>query len=176
MTSATSSITTTEPALTSPLCPEPIVRSVAADEAKLRDTLKRCSPDTVEAACTFRLTGDLTLLPVIVRGVVARFVDRVHRDRLNHPTAAELQLTTDLGLDSLTMMEIVMLAEDVFPISINNEELRGLHTVGDIQQFIECKLRGIPPPAPASCTCAAVAAAAPELPGPATPQPMHAIG
>jgi hypothetical protein len=53
------------------------------------------------------------------------------------------------------MMEIVMLAEDVFPITIANEELRALRTVGDVQRFIECKLRGLPSPAAlTSCTCA----------------------
>ncbi|MBI5766785.1 MAG: acyl carrier protein [Verrucomicrobia bacterium] len=134
------------------------------DEAKLRESLKRCPPEAVDAACEFRRTGDLALLPVIVRGVVARFVDRVHRDRLNHPTAAELQLTTDLGLDSLTMMEIVMLAEDVFPITINNEELRGLRTVGDVQHFIECKLRGVPPPAPVVAEASRLSSAPCTLP------------
>ncbi len=130
-----------EPVLTAPVCPAPVARAVLSDEAQLREHLKRCPFETIEAACAFRQSGDLSLLPTIVRGVIARFAGREHRDRLTHATAGELQLSADLGLDSLTMMEIVMLAEDVFPITINNDELRGLRTVADVQRFIECKLR-----------------------------------
>jgi len=34
------------------------------------------------------------------------------------------------------MMEIVMLAEEALPLSISNEELRHLRTLGEIEQFI----------------------------------------
>jgi len=33
-------------------------------------------------------------------------------------------------------------------MSINNEELRHLRTIGDVKQFIECKVRGLPLPKP----------------------------
>jgi 3-hydroxyacyl-[acyl-carrier-protein] dehydratase len=46
------------------------------------------------------------------------------------------------------MMEIVILVEDVLQMSINNEDLRNLRTVGDIKIFIDCKVRGLPPPQP----------------------------
>ena len=174
MTPAIHSTTDVEPALTSPVCPEPSPRASAPNEAQLREHLKRCSLETAEAACAFRQSSDFALLPVIVRGVIGRFTGREHRDRLTHASAAELHLAADLGLDSLTMMEIVMLAEDVFPISINNDELRGLRTVGDVQHFIECKLRGMPPPTPAACSC--VAAAVPSSAGPAATAPAHVAG
>jgi len=60
----------------------------------------------------------------------------------------ELRLVEDLGIDSLTMMEIVILVEDVLQMQINNEDLRNLRTVGDIKVFIDCKVRGLPPPKP----------------------------
>jgi 3-hydroxyacyl-[acyl-carrier-protein] dehydratase len=46
------------------------------------------------------------------------------------------------------MMEIVILVEDVLQMQINNEELRNLRTVGDVKTFIDCKVRGLPPPKP----------------------------
>lgn len=62
-------------------------------------------------------------------------------------------------------MEIVILTEDVLPVSINNEELRHLRTLGDVKQFIECKLRGLPlPPALTTQTCSACAAKPAVLP------------
>jgi len=114
-------------------------------DAALREALKRCSPQTYEAARRFRATGEFAELPIIIRGVIARFVDRDHRDRLQ-VAAPELRLIEDLVIDSLTMMEIVMLAEEALPLSISNEELRHLRTLGEVEQFIVSKLRGLPPP------------------------------
>jgi 3-hydroxyacyl-[acyl-carrier-protein] dehydratase len=45
-------------------------------------------------------------------------------------------------------MEIVILVEDVLQMSINNDELRNLRTVGDVKTFIDCKIRGLPLPKP----------------------------
>jgi hypothetical protein len=75
------------------------------------------------------------------------------------------------------MMEIVMLAEDIFPITINNDELRGLRTVGDVQRFIACKLRGEATPTPAVCSCQAAAALTAQATSqPVAPAPTHATG
>jgi len=46
------------------------------------------------------------------------------------------------------MMEIVILVEDVLQMTINNDELRNLRTVGDVKTFIDCKIRGLPLPKP----------------------------
>jgi 3-hydroxyacyl-[acyl-carrier-protein] dehydratase len=53
-----------------------------------------------------------------------------------------LRLTEDLGVDSLTMLEIVFLAEEVLQVSIDNEELRPFKTVGDVKRFVASKLAG----------------------------------
>ena len=108
----------------------------AEDEAALRDAMKRCSPITVAAACEFRKTGDPIHLGLIVVGIVERFVDRDLRMKLKLPNP-ELRLAEDLGVDSLTMMEIVMLTEDVLKLSINIEELRPIRTLGDLARFVE---------------------------------------
>ena len=49
------------------------------------------------------------------------------------------QLIADLGLSSLSVMEIVNDAEDVFSITINDDELTGLVTVGDVINLLEKK-------------------------------------
>lgn len=112
-----------------------------ADEAFLRAALKRCSASTYEAACRFRQTGNPAHLPAIVLGVVARYVEPDLRTKLKDPDDG-LRLIEDLGIDSLTMMQIVLLVEDVLRVSINNEELCPLRTLGDVRQFIERKVHG----------------------------------
>jgi 3-hydroxyacyl-[acyl-carrier-protein] dehydratase len=117
------------------------------DETALREALKRCSPSTFEAAVQFRRTGNAEHVPAVVIGVIERFVEPDLRMKLKDADD-DLRLIEDLGIDSLTMMEIVILVEDVLQMSINNDELRNLRTVGDIKTFIDCKIRGLPLPKP----------------------------
>ena len=119
----------------------------AEDEASLRESLKRCSAATLEAAIQFRKSHDITQVPVVVIGVVERFVEPSLRPKLKEADD-ELRLVDDLGIDSLTMMEIVILVEDVLQMQINNDELRNLRTLGDVKTFIDCKVRGLPLPKP----------------------------
>ena len=117
------------------------------DETALRESLKRCSPSTFEAAVQFRKTGNPEHVPAVVIGIIERFVEPDLRAKLKDADD-DLRVVEDLGVDSLTMMEIVILVEDVLQLSINNEELRNLRTVGDVKVFIDCKIRGLPLPKP----------------------------
>ena len=127
-----------------PTTPKPFAPE---DEAALREALKRCSPSTFEAAVQFRKTGNPEHLPAVVIGVIERFVEPDLRMKLKDADD-DLRLIVDLGIDSLTMMVIVILVEDVLQMSINNDELRNLRTVGDVKTFIDCKIRGLPLPKP----------------------------
>ena len=117
---------------------EPILE----DDPALREALKRCSPATYQAACRFRSTGDTGALRAVMGGLIERFVDRELRAKVSGPAdaGAALRLREDLGLDSLTMMEVVMLAEEVLPVTISNEELIQLHTLGEVHDFILAKV------------------------------------
>lgn len=117
------------------------------DEVALREALKRCSPSTFEAAVQYRKTGNPEHVPAVVIGVIERFVEPDLRTKLKDADD-DLRLIEDLGIDSLTMMEIVILVEDVLQMTINNDELRNLRTVGDVKTFIDCKIRGLPLPKP----------------------------
>jgi len=117
------------------------------DEVTLREGLKRCSPSTFEAAVQFRRTGNADHVSAVIIGVIERFVEADLRNKLKD-AGDDLRLIEDLGIDSLTMMEIVILVEEVLQMTINNEDLRNLRTVGDVKTFIDCKIRGLPLPKP----------------------------
>ena len=105
------------------------------DDAYLQEILKRCSPDTYAAAREFRATRNAADLPAIILGITERFVEHPLRGKLQS-APDNLRLAEDLGIDSLTMMEIVILVEDVLQITIDNDQLRDLRTIGDVKRRI----------------------------------------
>ena len=108
---------------------------------QLRAALKRCSADTIEAAIRFRTTGDIAAVPAIVYGIIERHL--APERAVSLATVPEsTKLAEDLGIDSLTMLEIVLSIEETVNISIENEELRGIHTLGEVKEFIARKLSG----------------------------------
>ena len=114
-------------------------------EDELAELLKRCSPDTLHAALLFRKTKDVQQIETIVLGVIDRHLEPEQREIFKDADDS-FRLYEDLGLDSLTMLEIVMLVEQTLQISIDNEELRDLRTIGDVKQYLDAKVRGIDMP------------------------------
>jgi len=111
----------------------------AEDEAALRDTLKRCSDDTIASAIEFRKTGNPEIVGDVVIGIIERFLEPEKREALKvAPDSANM--IEDLGLDSLTMVEIVLAVEDAIGTQIDNEEIQQLKTLGDIKSFIRNKV------------------------------------
>ena len=106
---------------------------------ELGQSLKRCRPEVVAAAIEFRESKNPALLPLIVTGVIERFVEPERRHMLR-TERENLKLSEDLGLDSLTLMEIVLLTEEVFHINISGDEMHHLCTVGEINRFIATKV------------------------------------
>jgi acyl carrier protein len=46
----------------------------------------------------------------------------------------------DLGADSLDVVELVMSLEDAFDIEVPDEEVEGMRTIADIQQFVAARI------------------------------------
>lgn len=108
-------------------------------EEELRESLRRCSNQTIEAAIAYRREGDQSGLSTVVLGIIERYLEPEFSDKLD-PNNPDLHIQEDLGIDSLTMVEVVMLVEEAIDITIDNNELRNLSTIGDIHQFIATKV------------------------------------
>ena len=111
---------------------------------ELTEELKRCPAGTIEAALKFREEKDPDQVPIIVMGVIERFLEPESRPILKKGDM-ETSLMEDLGIDSLTMLEIVMLLEKTLQISFNNEELLELRTLNDVHNFMDAKIKGETP-------------------------------
>lgn len=112
---------------------------------ELSELLKRCSPETLSAALSFRENKDVAKIEPIVLGIIDRHLEPDQRVVFKNSDDS-LRLYEDLGLDSLTMLEIVMLVEQTLQVSIDNEELKDLRTLGDVKQYLDAKVRGVEPP------------------------------
>ncbi|HSH09980.1 MAG TPA: phosphopantetheine-binding protein, partial [Oceanipulchritudo sp.] len=114
-------------------------------EEEIRESLKRCPERAIEAAIEFNASGDPELVPTIVLGIIERFVEPDVRPVLREEND-NTRLLEDLGIDSLLMVEIVIMVEETLGIHIENEELRNLRSVGDIKAYLDAKIKGLPIP------------------------------
>lgn len=134
------------------------------DTQKLKESLKRCPEGTFEAAIKYRETGDPSQVPLIVTGIIERFLEPEAKPLL-HMGDRSVRLFEDLGIDSLTMMEIVILVEETLNVSFENNELRDLRTLDDIQTYMDSKATGNPiPDRAASLEFDEIAALLPQQP------------
>lgn len=111
---------------------------VSDKEAKIRESLRRCSEATIQAALEFNRTGAKEHILPVVLGILERYVEPDLRPKLRE-SGPELRLIEDLALDSLTLMEIIILVEESLGISVSNDEARTLRTVEDVRAFAETK-------------------------------------
>jgi acyl carrier protein len=112
--------------------------------AELKDGLKRCSPETVEAAVRYRQDRDPKAIPAIVYGILDRYQPATAPVRLADAND-DTRLIEDLGLDSLTLLEIVLSIEEVLQVRIENEDLKEIRTQGQLNKFLQDKISGVKP-------------------------------
>jgi acyl carrier protein len=117
---------------------------VSVDE-DLKELLKRCPAGTYEAARQFRESKDVSKIEQIVIGIIERHLEPEQKEILLKSDDS-LRMYEDLGMDSLTMLEVVMMVEQTLEVSIDNEELRDLRTLGDVKSYLNAKARGVEPP------------------------------
>lgn len=112
-------------------------------EQDILKALKRCNEECVAAAQRFQLSRHPADLMLIVQGVLERDLPENHKADLATATDAT-RLVEDLGMDSFGMMEVVMTAEEVLGISVGNNELRQVTTLGELKTFLLAKVQGTP--------------------------------
>ena len=56
----------------------------------------------------------------------------------------EARFVEDLGADSLDTVELVMALEEEFGLEISDEDAQQIHTLGEVVQYVEQKLKPAP--------------------------------
>jgi 3-hydroxyacyl-[acyl-carrier-protein] dehydratase len=110
---------------------------------EIERNFKRCRPGTADAIVDLRQTGNVELIPNIVPGIVWRYVHENVR-----PTVEQSNSATELvslGIDSLTMMEIVLDVQDALDLVIEDADLKEMKTIGDVIAFLQRKYSELHP-------------------------------
>ena len=102
---------------------------------QIRRSFRRCREGTSDAIIELQRTGNTQLIPTIVRGIVWRYVHEARRPVVDQATP-ETPLAS-LGIDSLTMMEIVLDVQDALDLVIEDADLRHMRTIGDVIGFLQ---------------------------------------
>lgn len=97
-------------------------------------------PPAIQAAClSFQASGEPAALDAVVLAILADFVPREPARPLAE-LPGDTTLIEQLGFDSLAITEVVFFAEDLFGISITNEEIVQVRTLDDLRGFIRRKV------------------------------------
>jgi acyl carrier protein len=100
------------------------------------ETLLRHFPEHVrEAYVQLRQNGDLVAADTVVLAIVAD-----HMPEKSASLVDSAALMDDLGLDSITIAEMVFFIEDLLAVNVTNAEIIRVRTVGELRAFVRVKL------------------------------------
>jgi acyl carrier protein len=90
----------------------------------------------------YRLTGDASSVQEIV---VASVLEYRPKASAAIPACGEAtRLIEDLGYDSVAVAELVFFLEDIFDLTLSNEDIMGVRTIGDLRACVARKLAAKP--------------------------------
>ena len=110
-----------------------------------KSPLSRFSPEVRSAFERFLKDRDRGDLRVVVSAVLKEYMPKRPDGTPPASFDASQRIVEDLGYDSLAMGEIIFFFEDLLEVSIPNEEILGLATVGDLETYVASKLRTADP-------------------------------
>jgi 3-hydroxyacyl-[acyl-carrier-protein] dehydratase len=113
--------------------------STETRDSIIKETLKHCSPETLAAAVSYQTSRSEAELGKLILGVFERDLPERSVASLSAATD-ESRIMEDLGMDSFGMISVVMTAEEVLNISIANEELNEVTTLGELKRFLQAKV------------------------------------
>ncbi|WP_269537571.1 acyl carrier protein [Cerasicoccus fimbriatus] len=107
-------------------------------EAVWRYRARHYSPDFQNAFVRFMSTGDRSCLSTLALGLLEHHVEDLSKEWLA-AHAETLNLRTDLGSDSMMLAEVAFAVEELFDVTMNNQDLVELENLNDLANLIEQK-------------------------------------
>ena len=109
-----------------------------ANPSDRESSLRHLPPDAQAAFLRFQADGDPAGLDPVLFAILADFIPHEPEVPLAE-LPGNTRLIDDLDFDSLAITEVVFFTEDLFGITITNEEIVGVRTLADLRAFISRK-------------------------------------
>lgn len=103
------------------------------------DRIKHLPADARAAFHQFQADGNPGSLDPVIYAILEDFVPKAPAQPLRE-MAGTTSLIDELGFDSLAITEVVFFTEDLFGITITNEEIIQVRTLDDLKNFIHQKV------------------------------------
>src|ERR1700754_3600197 len=94
------------------------------NESEIEDRFLNVSPETLKTIREYRNTHSPELIPKIVHGIVQKYLPL---DAQNRAVEGVKSLNA-FGLESITLMEVVLDIQDALEITLTDDELRQLRS------------------------------------------------
>ena len=117
---------------------------ISTTDARLRvqEHLTGFPPAVVDAYLAFAETGDLALLDNVVLGVLQFYLAKPPALSLAKMPGST-RLIADLGCDSLTMIDVMFLAESLLGIKLADDELVKIETLDELRAHFRGRMTAV---------------------------------
>lgn len=101
--------------------------------------LRHLPAEATAAFRRFQERGDVAELDPVVFAILEDFIPRAPEKPLSE-MPGDTELIAGLGFDSLAITELVFFTEELFGITIANEEILKVRTIDDLRAFVRQKV------------------------------------
>ncbi len=118
------------------------------NDAKIDDRFFNHSPATVAAIREYHRTHDAALVQPIFNGIMDKYLpDEIRAANVAHAAGiGDNHLTNAFGLESLTLLEVVVDLQDALDIDIHDADLRRMHDLKDAHALLVEKVSALRQP------------------------------
>jgi len=108
-----------------------------------RDKIRHFSQEVQDAFSAFETSRDPEVLDPVILAILDDYIPKKTEAPISG-FPGSTRLIEDLGFDSLAITEVVFFSEELFNITISNEELLQVRTLDDLRSFIRRKVSPAP--------------------------------
>jgi acyl carrier protein len=108
-------------------------------ESEIDERFLNFNPETVAAIRIYRQTRDPKLVHEIVHGIIEKYLP----PELRNQTSGAVTSLNAFGIESVTLMEIILDIQDALDLVITDEELRNLRGFDDATKLLSDKVAAL---------------------------------
>lgn len=105
------------------------------------------TPETLEAIREYRRTRDPALVDTVLRGILEKYLpENIRPAEIAAAEIAGAPVESSLnafGLESLTLIEVILDLQDALGITLTDDELRSLHSLDEVRALLMQKVAAL---------------------------------